>query len=132
MATASDCNVGQQDKRDNPSLETLSSGVMDRELLSYNSHDLDGFMSTFSPTVKIWSFPENSLLLNGKEQVRDFFKNHRFNIPDLKAVLLNRTTMGNTIINRVQLLGLEDEPVDTIEIFRINNELIECVWIIRK
>ena len=36
--------------------------VVQRQFDTYNAHDIDGFLATFSPTVEMRSFPSNELL----------------------------------------------------------------------
>ena len=104
--------------------------IVQRQFESYNAHDLDGFMETFAP--EMWLLPEQAPLLAGKDEVRRYYREHRFNHAGLQAILLNRMIMGDTVIDHEQLIGLEiDHVIEAIAIYRIVDGLIQHVCFIR-
>lgn len=47
--------------------------VVQRQLDFYNSHDLEGFASTYSSDIKIYNLGEVTPFLNGIETLREMF-----------------------------------------------------------
>ncbi len=80
--------------------------------------------------MRLWS--EQTPFLLGKDDVRRYYRDHRFNHPGLQAILINRMVMGETVIDHEQLVGLEpDHAIKAIAIYRIVDGLIQQVWFIR-
>ncbi|BBM84709.1 nuclear transport factor 2 family protein [Candidatus Uabimicrobium amorphum] len=101
------------------------------QLDAYNQHNLEEFVAQYAEDVKIYDFPTMKLTLEGRENLRLFYRDHRFNIPQLHAELLKRIIQGNTVIDHERVHGVQPEPVYVIAIYEIHNDLIQNVWFVR-
>ncbi|WP_372367848.1 nuclear transport factor 2 family protein [Candidatus Uabimicrobium sp. HlEnr_7] len=101
------------------------------QLEAYNLKDLDNFVAQYAHNVKIHDFPSLNLTLEGRENLRAFFRDHRFNIENLHADLINRIVQGKTVIDHERVHGMKEEPVYVIAIYEVDNNLIQNVWFIR-
>ena len=95
---------------------------------AYNAHDIEAFMSCFSEDFKGYRMPSESPSTTGKESLREFYVNNRFNNPKLKAELIARTVMGNKVFDHEFIHGLSDEPLESIAVFEIKDNLISTAW----
>lgn len=103
--------------------------VVQRHCEAYNSHDLAAFAACFSDTVQIFRSPVAQPVISNKAQLIHFYENHRFNLPNLKAELLNRIIIGNKVIDHERVFGLEEKPVEAAIVNEVINGLIQNVWI---
>ncbi|WP_223254585.1 nuclear transport factor 2 family protein [Pectobacterium peruviense] len=46
---------------------------------AYNEHDIDAFVACFSPDFKAYRMPSETSAMVGKEALREFYVNNRFN-----------------------------------------------------
>jgi hypothetical protein len=91
--------------------------IVQQQLDAYNAHDLDALMRTYAPDAQQFEFPAQ-LLASGAEQIRARFE-ARFQEPNLHATLLNRTTMGNVVIDHERVARTFAEGAGTLELVAI-------------
>lgn len=95
---------------------------------AYNAHDIDAFIACFSEDFKGYRMPGESPATTGKESLREFYVNNRFNNPNLKAELISRIVMGNKVFDHELIHGLSDQPLESFAVFEIKNDLIATAW----
>ncbi|RYC40982.1 nuclear transport factor 2 family protein [Pectobacterium zantedeschiae] len=95
---------------------------------AYNAHDIEAFMSCFSEDFKGYRMPSESPSTTGKESLREFYLNNRFNNPKLKAELISRIVMGNKVFDHERIHGLSDQPLESVAVFEIKDALISTAW----
>lgn len=101
-----------------------------RQLVAYNAHDLEGFLSVYSKEVKLYNFP-NELILEGIDQMRERYAT-RFESASLYAEVVNRNVMGDYIIDQERVIGIGSEEVKATVIYHVSEGLIDKVWFIIK
>jgi len=104
--------------------------IAQRQLVAYNAHDLEGFLAVYSKDVKLYNFP-NELILEGIDQMRDRYAT-RFESANLYAEIVNRSVMGDYIIDQERVTGIGSSEVDATVIFHVSEGLIDKVWFIIK
>ncbi|XAG40842.1 hypothetical protein MRK42_17935 [Aeromonas sp. 19NY04SH05-1] len=72
--------------------------------------------------------PAESPSTVGKEALRTFYMEHRFNNPLLKAELLSRTVLGNKVFDHERIHGLSPDPIESVAVFEVENGLIQTAW----
>jgi hypothetical protein len=95
---------------------------------AYNAHDIEAFMSCFSDEFKSYRMPTETPSTIGKESLREFYVNHRFNNPELKAELISRIVLGNKVFDHELIHGLSPEPLETVAVFEVKDNLISTAW----
>ncbi|MBN3197962.1 nuclear transport factor 2 family protein [Pectobacterium brasiliense] len=95
---------------------------------AYNEHDIDAFVSCFAPDFKAYRMPAETPSMVGKEALREFYVNNRFNNPELRAELVSRTVLGNKIFDHELIHGLAAEPIESVAVFEVDNGLINTAW----
>lgn len=107
-----------------------SEDIVQRQLNAYNGHDLDAFMELYAEDVKIYNFP-NELVLEGKDMMRQSYK-FLEDTPAMHCELLNRTVLGQTVIDHERVtFDIDKPPSDVIAIFKIKEDKISTVHFIR-
>ncbi|GBU14445.1 steroid Delta-isomerase [Enterobacterales bacterium] len=101
---------------------------VEQQYYAYNEHNLEKFVACFSDTFKGYRMPATEPSTVGKEQLRDFYANHRFNNPALRAELISRSVLGNKVFDHEKIHGLNEQPIESVAIFEIENGLIETAW----
>jgi hypothetical protein len=99
----------------------------------YNAHDLEGFMSYFTPDVKVYNFRTDSVMYSNYEEYYKVFKEVFELSPELHSSTVNRIVYGNIVIEHERILGRKGSkvPLDIIVITEIVNEKINKVSFIR-
>ncbi|WP_421240411.1 nuclear transport factor 2 family protein [Aeromonas enteropelogenes] len=98
------------------------------QLEAYNAHDIEAFLACFSEQFKAYRMPAESPSTVGKEALRTFYAEHRFNNPLLKAELLSRTVLGNKVFDHERIHGLSPDPIESVAVFEVENGLIQTAW----
>ena len=102
----------------------------DLQFEAYNDRDLPRFLSAFAEDVSSFRLPDMTPLLQGKAAYGKFYAENRFNHEGLRAEILNRIVLGNTVIDYELIHGLSDEPIETAIMFVVENGLIARVFVI--
>jgi hypothetical protein len=102
--------------------------VVQRQLDAYNAHDLAGFTAAYSDAVEVFRMPSAAPAIAGKAQFAEFYASHRFNIPELKAEVLNRMLLGGKIVDHERIWGLGAAPIEAVAVYRVVDDLIDTVW----
>lgn len=102
--------------------------LIEEQLNYYNMHDLDGFLSTYSPSIKIYNLEDHSLILEGTDALKERYK-ERFSHLKVHADIVNRMIIGNKVIDHEHVSNaLSEEITKAIAIYEVKNELISTVW----
>jgi hypothetical protein len=102
--------------------------LIQRQVDAYNKRDLEAFLATYSDTVKTFRMPAAEPATTGKAQLGEFYSKQRFNLPGLRAEILNRIVVGNKVIDHERVWGIRRDPIEVVAVYQIVRGLIECVW----
>jgi len=101
---------------------------VEAQFKAYNDHDIDAFVACFSSDFRAYRMPSDSPSMTGKEALREFYANHRFNNPELRAELISHTVLGNKVFDHEFIYGLSPEPMESIAVFETDQGLIKTAW----
>ena len=104
--------------------------VVQRQFDAYNQRDLDAFTACYSESVQVYRPPLLQPALQGRAAFAAFYQSQRFNLPALKAELLNRMVLGSTVIDHERIHGLGDTgalPVEMAVVYLVQDGLIQTV-----
>jgi hypothetical protein len=104
--------------------------IVDRHFNAYNAHDLAAYLATVSESVEVFRHPDSVCVMRGKLQLAEFYGTQRFNIPELRAELVNRIIVGQTVVDHERIRGLQATPVDAVLAYDVADGLIQRVWIL--
>lgn len=102
--------------------------VVQRQLNAYNARDLQTFVAQYRDDVKVFRPPAMEPVLSGKRAFADFYALERFNLPALKAEIVNRIVMGNKVVDHERISGVRAEPFEAIAVYQVSDGLIGAVW----
>jgi hypothetical protein len=102
--------------------------VVQRQLDAYNARDLAGFVGAYADGVQIYRMPATLPAIVGREGLARYYAAHRFNLPGLHAVLLNRIVLGHKVIDHERVSGVKDQPFDAVAVYEVRGGLIHTVW----
>ncbi|WP_447726189.1 amidohydrolase family protein [Sphingomonas koreensis] len=104
--------------------------VVQRQLNAYNARDLDAFIATYHPDVRLYDFPD-TLRRQGHDALRQVYGRLFAQLPDLHAQVPRRIAMGNYVIDEEIVTGLPDGRVlNATAIYEVRDGLISRVWFI--
>ena len=102
--------------------------LVDRQLHAYNTRDLEAFVAVYSDAIRIYRAPALEPVLAGKEQFAQFYATQRFNLPALRAEVLNRIVLRNCVIDHERVHGVRETPFVAAAVYTIVDGLIASVW----
>jgi hypothetical protein len=102
--------------------------VVQRQLDAYNAHDLAAFVAAYSDTIEVFRMPSSLAAITGKAQFADFYANRRFNIPALRAEVVNRMILGSKVVDHERIWGLGVAPIEAVAVYRVVDDLIATAW----
>lgn len=106
-------------------------GPVQTQLDAYNTGDIELFLSAYSDTVKIYTFPDEPRF-TGKEEMRRRYGPMFERSPDLQCRLVSRTVMKDKVIDHESVVwNKTDPPTEVIAIYRVADGLIQEVWFLR-
>lgn len=109
---------------------TKAEEIVQKQLDFYNAHDLEGFISTYSDDVKIYNLIDNTIIMEGKELLKENYK-ERFDVLKVHAELVNRIVIGDKVIDHEHVSGLtKNDIVKAVAIYEIEDCLIKRVWFV--
>ncbi|MDB6031836.1 MAG: hypothetical protein JWM16_2174 [Verrucomicrobiales bacterium] len=111
--------------------KTVPEIIVQTQLDAYNAKDVDALIATYAEDAQQFEHP-STLLASGSAQLRERFL-ARFQEPNLHALLLNRTVMGNTVIDHEKITRTFPEGPGCIEIialYEVQKARIAKAWFI--
>lgn len=105
--------------------------VVQKQIEYYNKQDIEGFASTYADDITVYTFPDNTVTLSGKqaliERYTETFKKKMF------AEIKNRSVVRNKVIDwEFATNGLTGETTSLMAIYEVKDDLISKVWFIRE
>ena len=99
-----------------------------RQLDAYNARDLERFVAEYSDDVQVFVPPAAEPTLSGKAAFAAHYATKRFNLPGLHATVVARMVSGNTVVDHEHVVGLSDEMLEAIAVYRVDGDRITTVW----
>lgn len=102
--------------------------VVQRQVDAYNARDLVRFVAEFGDGVRVFRPPATEPAISGKAQLAEYYAANRFNLPALRADILNRIVLGGRVIDHERIHGVRDEPFEVAAVYDVVDGLIRTVW----
>lgn len=104
--------------------------LVQKQLESYNNHDLDSFLACYAADVEVYHLISNDLMFKGREAMIERYKK-RFE-SKVHARLENRMILNNQAIDYEYVTSNDREPTRAIAIYLEEDGLIKKVWFINE
>jgi hypothetical protein len=111
------------------SAEIRPEAVVQKQLDAYNAKNIEALLATYADDAQQFEHP-STLLAQGSAQIRERFL-IRFKEPNLRALLLNRTVMGNIVIDHEKVTRTFPEGpghIQLIAIYEVEQARIAKAW----
>ena len=108
-----------------------ASSVVQNQLDAYNARNIEAIVATYAEDARQFEHPAR-LLASGSAQLRERFA-VRFKEPNLHAVLISRTVMGDFVIDHEKVIRTFPEGTGTSElvaIYEVRHGKIANAWFI--
>lgn len=116
--------------RPNDIIKKTPEDVVQQQVNAYNARDLEAFIATYSPDIKIYNYPDQ-LRRSGHEEMRKGYGELFRTTPKLHCKIVNRITRGNFVIDQEQVSGFPDNRVvNAVAIYEVRDGLIQRVWFV--
>lgn len=113
----------------NTSEITEVEAIVQRNLDAYNARDIDAFMQDYADDVKLYAYP-NTLRTDGKDNMRQGYKDWFDRTPDLRAFIKKRIVIGNKVIDEEQVTA-NGQVFNAVAIYEVENGKIVKVTFIQ-
>jgi hypothetical protein len=108
--------------------------VVQENLNFYNQRNIEGFMSSFSDSIALFLFAKTEPVAKGTEAIRTLYK-ALFDIsPNLYSTILNRSIIGNKVIDHESIVGRKGSqvPIELVMIYEVLDDKIVRMTVIRE
>lgn len=110
-----------------------SESTIQAQVEAYNSRDIEKFASCHDPEVKLFNFGESTPFCVGRDKLKEIYGDIFDNSPKLNTEVLNRTVMGNTVIDHEIVTGRKGvDRLELVAIYEVENNLIQSAYFKRK
>ncbi len=126
-----DCKNEDKDRQKEEMMSPTPEGIIKQQLIAYNAGDIDNFMATFHPEIKVYNYPDD-LRFDNKSDKRVAYKKLFDEFPNNHAEIVERMTMGKFVIDKERITGRGDAPpMYVIAMYEIRDGLIYRVTFLR-
>lgn len=104
--------------------------IVQKQVKTFNSANLDAFVSCFAENVRVQNFPNDTLYV-GNSTMKTSYKRYLTNNPDTKVKVTNRIVIGNTVIDE-ELATVSGKDHQQVAIYEVANGKINSMTFIHK
>ena len=110
--------------------EESPEAIVQKQVETFNSGDLDAFISCYTENVLVQNFPKDTLYV-GNTKMKARYKRYLTNNPDTKVKVTNRIVIGNTVIDE-ELATVSGKNNQQVAIYEVINGRIGSMTFIHK
>ncbi len=103
--------------------------IVQEQLDAFNALDIDALLKFYAPDAQVIEQQTGRPLASGAAQLRQRFAARFRGAPELQATVVDRTTLGDYVIDREKITGASDgKTVEDVLIYEVKDGLIRRVW----
>jgi len=110
--------------------EASPEAIVQKQVETFNSGNLDAFVSCYTNNVLVQNFPNDTLYV-GNSKMKTSYKKYLTNNPDTKVKVTNRIVIGNTVIDE-ELATVSGKNHQQVAIYEVTNGRIGSMTFIHK
>lgn len=103
--------------------------VVQRQIVAYNSRNIDAFMATYSDDIQVFRQPDE-MLYDGQEAMRARYAKMFEDTPDLYCEIVNRMTIGEFVIDKEQVIK-NGKIIHAVAVYHVKGNKIDKVWFMK-
>jgi hypothetical protein len=116
--------------RANEIIKKTPQDIVQQQVNAYNARDLEAFIATYSPNIKLYTYPDK-LNSTGHEEMRKTYGEMFKRVPKLHCEIINRIVQGNFVIDHERVSGLPNgRVINAVAVYEVQDNLIQRVWFI--
>jgi hypothetical protein len=107
--------------------------IVQENLDFYNQRNLEGFMSSFTDSIALFTFGKTEPVAKGKEAIRNLYKSLFDASPKLHSTILHRSIIGNKIIDHESIVGRKGSnvPIELVMVYEVSDDKIVRMTVVR-
>jgi hypothetical protein len=105
--------------------------VVNRQLVVYNAHDIDGYCALFAPDATISDLVTGQMICDGIDEIRSVYAKRFADNPKLHCIVLQRLEGPTHAIDKETVSGLPTGDLHIIAIYEVREGLIRSLKFIR-
>lgn len=108
--------------------------VVQENLDFYNKRNIDGFMSSFSSEIALYTFGKSEPIAQGIPAIRELYGKLFEDSPELYSTILHRTVIGNKVIDHESIIGRKGSktPIELVMIYEVKDGKIVKMTVVRE
>jgi len=99
--------------------EESPEAIVQKQVETFNSGNLDAFVSCYTENVLVQNFPNDTLYV-GNSKMKTSYKKYLTNNPDTKVKVTNHIVIGNTVIDE-ELVTVSGKNHQQVAIYEVTN-----------
>jgi hypothetical protein len=108
--------------------------VVQQQLEAYNARNIDAFMAVFHADIELWTLGSAAPNSVGWEKVKTVYADLFEQSPELHSKVLNRSVIGNKVIDYEQISGRKGvkEDLFLVMVYEVKDGKIWKAWAVRE
>lgn len=108
--------------------------IVEKQLKAYNERNIDDFLNCFSDQAAVFELGDTVPRIQGKIQLMDVYGSMFEKSKGLNSLVLNRTVIGNRVIDYERISGIsgKNEDVFLIMIYEVSEGKIVKAFVLRE
>lgn len=102
--------------------------VVDRQIAAYNARSAEAFSATYAEDVHFFLMPNQKLAVRGRSALHSHYAANVFSREGLRAEVVSRLVLGNKVVDHEVTHGLTPQPLESLVIYEVAEDLIQAVW----
>ena len=91
---------------------------------AFNNRDIETFMETYASNASVEN-GNGEKMMSGSEEIQAFYSNVFKNSPDLRCEIVNRTSVGDWVVDEEKIQGLKarglPEQAHAVVAYKVSN-----------
>lgn len=113
---------------------SVAEQVVQTQVEAFNRRDLDAFLATYAPDLKMYLHPSQKLMMSGLDEARQKYAAQFANMakePNVRVDIPTRIVQGNFVIDHEVFTGAPDgREFRVVAIYEVREGKIQNVWFI--
>ena len=107
-------------------IQDTPENLAQKQLNAYNLKHVDAFVNQYDTDVRLFQYPSR-IMYGGTDQMRETYSEMFEKYPNLHCELVNRTVIGNKVIDHERITGIGSNSFEVAAIYLMDNGKIKEV-----
>jgi hypothetical protein len=113
---------------------SVAEQVVQTQVEAFNRRDIDAFLATYAPDLKMYLHPSQKLMMSGLDEARQTYAAQfasMAKVPSIRVDIPTRIVQGNFVIDHEVFTGAPDgKELRVVAIYEVREGKIQNVWFI--